>query len=160
MDGPTVARGASRIGEASEGRTDGIWRKEDEEAIGYVEMDAKSRKLVHFIKLIKQCKELASTTRDTGKFLRRMAVTMWEHGEEDLSEWSERKGDSLYQLANFYEKRDVICSHGGFELVVDKLVSCCSLLLTCSVISLIIVPLDVGYCTLHSIYLSLSDCIS
>ena len=38
----------------------------------------------------------------------------------------------------------MIHSHGGFELVVDRLVSCCWLLLICSVISLIIVPLDVG----------------
>ena len=30
---------------------------------------------------------------------------MWEHDQEDLSEWSERKGDALYQLANYYEKR-------------------------------------------------------
>ena len=51
-------------------------------------------------------------------------------------------------------------SHGGFDLFVDRLVLRCRLLLTCSVNSLIIVPLDVGYCTLHSIYLSLSDYIS
>ena len=31
-------------------------------------------------------------------------MTTWELGEEDLSEWSEQKGDDLYQLANFYEK--------------------------------------------------------
>ena len=56
----------------------------------------------------------------------------------------------------------MICSHGGFDLVVDRPVSCYRLLLllACSVNSLIIVPLDVGSCTLHSIYLSLSDCIS
>ena len=54
----------------------------------------------------------------------------------------------------------MIHSHGGFELVVDRLVLCCGFLLTCSVISLIIVPLDIGIYTLHSIYLSLSDCIS
>ena len=54
----------------------------------------------------------------------------------------------------------LIRSHGGFELVVDKLVSCCWLLLICSVISLIIVPLDVGYCLFTFNYLSLSDCVS
>ena len=42
-------------------------------------------------------------------------------------------------------------SHGGSELVVDRLVSCCSLLFACSVISLIIGPQNVDYCTLHSI---------
>ena len=54
----------------------------------------------------------------------------------------------------------MIYIHGSFELVVDRLVLCYRLLLACSVISLIIVPLDVGCCTLHSIYLSLSDCVS
>ena len=54
----------------------------------------------------------------------------------------------------------MIRSHGGFDLAVDGLLSCYRLLLICSVISLIIVPLDVGYCLLHSIYLSLSDCVS
>ena len=40
----------------------------------------------------------------------------------------------------------MIRSHGGFELAVDRLVSCCRLLLTCSVNSLIIVHLDEGNC--------------
>ena len=35
-----------------------------------------------------------------------------------------------------------------------RLVSYCRLLLICNVISLVIVPLDVGCCVLHSIYLS------
>ena len=39
----------------------GIGRVEDEEAIGYVEMDAKSKKAMHFIKLTKQYKEFALT---------------------------------------------------------------------------------------------------
>ena len=82
----------------------GIWRVRDEEAIGYMKMNAKSKKAMHFIKLIKQYKELALTARDSGKFLGRRAVTMWENGEEDLSEWSERRGDGLYQLVNSYER--------------------------------------------------------
>ena len=62
----------------------GSWRIEDEEAIGYVEMDVKPRKVMHFIKLIKQYKELASTARDVGKFVGRRTATTWEHGKEDL----------------------------------------------------------------------------
>ena len=69
-----------------------------------MEMDAKSKKAMHFIKLIKQYKELALTARDARKFHGRRAVTMWENGEEDLSEWSEQTGDTLYQLVNFYER--------------------------------------------------------
>ena len=82
----------------------GNWGIEDEEAIGYVELNAKSKKVMHFISLIKECKDLASTAGDASKFLRRSVTTAWDHGEEELSEWSERKGDDLYQLANFYEK--------------------------------------------------------
>ena len=82
----------------------GIRRVGDEEAIGYIEMDARSKKAMHFIELIKQYKELALTARDAGKFLGRRAVTMWENGEEDLSERSEQRGDRLYQLVNFYER--------------------------------------------------------
>ena len=67
-------------------------------------LDVKSKKAMHLINSIKQYKELASTARGAGKFLGRKAVTTLELGEEDLSEWSERKGDDLYQLANFYEK--------------------------------------------------------
>ena len=44
----------------------------------------------------------------------------------------------------------MIRSSGGFDLVVDRLVLCCRLLLARNVNSLIIVPLDVGCCTLHS----------
>ena len=69
-----------------------------------MEMNAKSKKAMHFIELIKQYKELALTARDAGKFLGRRAVTMWENGEEDLSERSEHRGDGLYQLVDFYER--------------------------------------------------------
>ena len=81
-----------------------ISRVEDEKAIGYVEMNAKSKKVMHFIKFIKQYKELALMARDAGKFLGRRAVIIWENGEEYLSEWSERGGDGLYQLVNSYER--------------------------------------------------------
>ena len=81
------------------------WRVGDVEAKGYVELNSKSKKAMQFIKLIKQYKELAPTARDAGRFLARRAVTTWENGEEDLSERSEQRGDVLYQLANYYEKR-------------------------------------------------------
>ena len=38
----------------------GNWGIRYEEANGYVELDAKSKKAMHLINLIKQCKELAS----------------------------------------------------------------------------------------------------
>ena len=28
----------------------------------------------------------------------------WEHGEEDLVEWKERKGDGLYQMVELFEE--------------------------------------------------------
>ena len=54
----------------------------------------------------------------------------------------------------------LIHSYGGFELVVDRLVSCHGFLLARRLNSLIIVPLDVEICTLHLIYLSFNDCVS
>ena len=31
-------------------------------------------------------------------------MTVWENEEEDLSEWREQRGDSYYQLVNFYQR--------------------------------------------------------
>ena len=59
---------------------------DDEEAIGNAQMDANSKKVMHFISLIKQHEELALTTRDAGEFLGRRVKITWEHGEGDLSE--------------------------------------------------------------------------
>ena len=80
------------------------WRIDDEEAIGNVRMDANSKRAMHFIVLIKQYQELVSAMCDAGNFLGRRAEITQEHGEGDLSEWNERKGDVLYQLADYYEK--------------------------------------------------------
>ena len=44
---------------------------DDEEAIGNVQMDANSKKAMHFISLIKQCHILALTACNAGEFLRR-----------------------------------------------------------------------------------------
>ena len=54
----------------------------------------------------------------------------------------------------------MVRSHDGFDLAVDGLLLCCGLLLTFSVKSSMIAPLDVGSCSLHFIYLSLRDCVS
>ena len=51
-----------------------------------------------FYKLIKQHKELTLTTQDVDRFLRRWAKIMWEHGEEDLSEWIEWKASPLFLI--------------------------------------------------------------
>ena len=79
------------------------WGMKDEEANGYVKLDGKSKKVMHLINLIKQCKELASTARGAEKFLGRRTVTTWELGKEELSEWSGGKGEDLHQLAKFYQ---------------------------------------------------------
>ena len=78
---------------------------DNEEAIRNMQMDANSQKAMYFISLIKQCQELALTARDAGEFLRRRAKITWEHGQEDPSDWSEGKGDDLYQLGNDYENK-------------------------------------------------------
>ena len=54
----------------------------------------------------------------------------------------------------------MICSHGDFDLLVDRLVSCYRLSLVYSVNSLIIVSLDICCCTLHLNHFSLNDYVS
>ena len=70
-----------------------------------MQMDANSKKAMHFISLIKQYQELAVTARDADDFLGRRAEIIWGHRKGDLSEQSERKWGVLYQLADYYEKR-------------------------------------------------------
>ena len=60
---------------------------------------------MYFINLIKQYQELALTICDAGEFLGMRAEITLEHGKRELSEWCEHKGDILYQLADYYEKR-------------------------------------------------------
>ena len=67
-----------------------------------MELDAKPKKAMHLINLIRQCQELALTMRAAGEFLRRRAEITWKHGQGELSERSERKGDVLYQLAHYF----------------------------------------------------------
>ena len=83
----------------------GNWIIEDEEAIGNVQMDTNCKKAMHFITLIKQYQELALIACDAGEFLGRRSEITWEHGEGELREWSESKGDVLYQLGNYCENR-------------------------------------------------------
>ena len=68
-------------------------------------MDANSKRVMHFISLIKQYQELAVTMHDADEFLGRRSEIIWGHGEGDLSERSEHKWGVLYQLADYYEKR-------------------------------------------------------
>ena len=58
---------------------------DDEEGIENVQMDSNSKKAVRLISFIKQYQELTLTTRDDDEFLGRRVVTIWEHGEEELS---------------------------------------------------------------------------
>ena len=70
-----------------------------------MQMDANSKKAMHFIRLIKQYQELTVIARDADQFLGRRAEIICGHGEGNLSERSERKWGFLHQLADYYEKR-------------------------------------------------------
>ena len=52
----------------------GNWRIDDEEVIGNVQMDAKSKKAMHFISLLKQYEELALTAHHAGSLLGREQI--------------------------------------------------------------------------------------
>ena len=62
---------------------------------------------MHFFSLIKQYQELAITACDADEFLARRAEITGGHGKGGLNERSERKWGVLYQLADYYEKRDL-----------------------------------------------------
>ena len=62
-----------------------------------MQMDANSKTAMHFISLIRECRELALTVCEASECQRRSAEITWEHGQRDLSEWNEQKGDVLYQ---------------------------------------------------------------
>ena len=82
----------------------GIIRIDGGEKIWNLEMDANSRKAIQIIELMKQYRELALTARDAGKFLGRRAEISWETGNENLVEWSERKGDGMHPMVELYEE--------------------------------------------------------
>ena len=47
-----------------------------------MQIDANSKKAMHFISLIKQYQEFAVTTHDADEFLGRRAEIIWGHGKE------------------------------------------------------------------------------
>ena len=42
---------------------------------------------------------------ESNGFIPRLFIITWGRSERDLSEWSARKGDVLYRLADYYKKR-------------------------------------------------------
>ena len=70
-----------------------IMRVDCEEKVENEKMNAKPKKAMVLIKLIKDYRELALTTRDCGEFFGTMMEIDWELGDGDMSEWDERKGD-------------------------------------------------------------------
>ena len=39
--------------------------------------------------------------REAGSHLGRSAVMWWRHGDEDMVEWNERKGDHMIKMAEY-----------------------------------------------------------
>ena len=77
----------------------GIIRVECEEKVERIKMNATTKKAIVFINLIKSYSELARTARDCGEFFVEMMGIDWELGDGNKSEWDQRKGDDLYQVA-------------------------------------------------------------
>ena len=53
---------------------------------------------------INQHNDLARPAKEVGNHLGRDAVTWWCVGDEDMMEWSERKGDHIFDVAEYYGK--------------------------------------------------------
>ena len=52
--------------------------------------------------LVKMYKELVSTAREVGEYFGRSVVVWWHHGNDVMVEWNERKGNSLYNMVEWY----------------------------------------------------------
>ena len=72
-----------------------------------MKMNAKMKKAIVLVNLIKDCRKLALSACYCGKFFGNMKGIDWELGDSDRSEWDKRKGDVLYQLVNEYEEQVV-----------------------------------------------------
>ena len=82
-----------------------------------MEMSAKTKKAMVLINLIKDYRELALTARDCGEFFGNMMGIDWELGDGDRSEWDQRKGDDIYQVAYEYEEQVVKLKRRLLDLV-------------------------------------------
>ena len=60
-------------------------------------------------------KELALTAREAEAYFGGSAVTWWRHGDEEMVESSERKGDQLYNLLELYERETVKATSQLYE---------------------------------------------
>ena len=77
----------------------------------------KKEKARNLIERIKMYRELALTAREAGAYVGGSAVTWWRHGDEEMVEWSERKGDQLYSIVDFYEREAVKATDQLYELI-------------------------------------------
>ena len=62
-------------------------------------------------------KELDVIAREAGGYFERSAMTWWHHGDEEMMEWSERKGDHLYSMVELYEREAVKATDQLYELI-------------------------------------------
>ena len=55
--------------------------------------------------------------RKVGEHFERSAVAWWCHGNGDVVEWSEWKGDYLYNAVELYEKEAIKSTDQLYELI-------------------------------------------
>lgn len=78
-----------------------------EESNGIAKMNAKTKKSIVLVNLMKDYKEIDLSTGDCGEFFSNMMEFDWELGDGDRSEWDKRKADVICQIVNEYEEQIV-----------------------------------------------------
>lgn len=72
------------------------------------------------IETINRCNNSARMAKEVGGHLARSPLTSWRNGDEDMVEWNERKGDRMYEMAEYYEKEAAKASRKLHTIIVSS----------------------------------------
>ena len=70
-----------------------------------------------FLEGINQYNDLVRTVKEVGNHLGRNAVTRLRVGDENMIEWHERKGDHVFEMAEYYEKEAAKASRELYRII-------------------------------------------
>ena len=77
----------------------------------------KREKAKILIEKTKQYRDLAKTAQEVGRYFEGSAIAWWRHGNEEMVDWSERKGDHLYNITEYYKEEAVKSSNQLYTII-------------------------------------------
>ena len=96
-----------------------IEKNDGRESKFYEEVTRKER-VEYLIERINQYNDLARTAKEVGSHLGRSAVTSWRKWDEDMVDWRERKGDRMYEMAEYCEKEAAKASNELHRIITSS----------------------------------------